>query len=96
MKKLLASAAACALFLGLTACPGPIVPPDAVAVEKAVNRAIIAEGASRLRCPKSSAEKTALQLVRAGFDQRYWIHMDDDQITRLTEARNDTDVRCGL
>lgn len=93
MKKLLALAP---LFLALTACPGPIEPPTAQSVARAVNRAVIAEKAVPLRCPKSQAEKIALRVARDAFDARYWEGMDDEQITVLTEARNGTDKECGL
>jgi len=84
------------LFVGLTACPAPLTPPSSADVELAVNRAVLAESTSQLRCPKSNAERFALQVIRSEFDNRYGMYMTVAQGVRLSAARDSTNRLCGL
>lgn len=89
---------AAALFLSLTACPGPIAnipPPSPIGVEAALNGAILAEGKVRgTRCPRNAIQRGVLTGARLAVDSRYGPYFTADQRERLDQARRDTDEQC--
>jgi len=91
MKKLIFAAGAALL---LAACPGPM--PDPATIDTAINRAVIAEAGTRLRCPTTDRGRQAVRGVRIAFDLRYAAMLTAEQSARLSEARRETNEACGL